>query len=140
MNLRPRRREEPEINLTPLIDVVFLMLIFFMISTTFLREADLQISLPEAATEPRAEVREPIEVTINREGTVFIAGEALLNSQVGTVTRALSEALGEADPAATRVVIRADARAEHQLVVTVLDAAGQAGLRQVGIATVAVEE
>lgn len=140
MNLRPRRREEPEVNLTPLIDVVFLMLIFFMVSTTFLREADLQISLPEASEEPVRANDRPVEITINRQGTLFIGGRPLVNSQVETVARALRDAIGERDAADVRVVIRADSRTEHQQVVTALDAAGRVGLRQVGIATVPGEE
>lgn len=140
MNLRPRRREEPEINLTPLIDVVFLMLIFFMVSTTFLRESDLQISLPEASVETAPEEAEPLEVTINREGSIFLDGEALVNSRPETVRRALRDAIGERDPESVRVVVRADGAAAHRLVVTALDAAGQVGLRRVGIATIPVEE
>lgn len=140
MNLRPRRREDPEINLTPLIDVVFLMLIFFMVSTTFLRESDLQISLPEASVEPVPSETEPLEITINRQGTLFLGGEALVNNRPETLRRALRGAIGERDPADVRVLVRADGGAEHRLVVTALDAAGQVGLRRVGIATIPVEE
>lgn len=140
MNLSPRRREEPEINLTPLIDVVFLMLIFFMVSTTFLHEADLQISLPQAAEEPVPTADRPVEITINQQGSVFIDGRPLVNAQADTLARGLRNAIGERDPGQVRVVIRADARSEHQHVVTALDAAGRVGLRQVGIATVPGEE
>ena len=140
MNLRPRRREDPEINLTPLIDVVFLMLIFFMVSTTFLRESDLQISLPEADTESAEAEDRPLELTINERGSMFLNGEALVNSSPDTLRRALRDALGDRDPDSVRVVVRADGGAEHQLVVRALDAAGQVGLRRVGIATVPVEE
>ncbi len=140
MKLSPRRPEEPEVNLTPLIDVVFLMLIFFMVSTTFLREADLQISLPEAEQEPEQAADQPVEITINQQGTVFVGGRPLVNSQTETVTRALRGAIGDRDAAEVRVVIRADSRTEHQQVVTALDAAGRVGLRQVGIATVPGEE
>ncbi|PWG63227.1 ExbD/TolR family protein [Spiribacter halobius] len=140
MNLRPRRREDPEINLTPLIDVVFLMLIFFMVSTTFLRESDLQVSLPEASTEVTAEENAPVELTINRQGSFFINGEALVNSRPETLRRALEDAIGAREAASVRVVVRADAESAHRLVVRALDAAGQVGLRRVGIATIPVEE
>lgn len=140
MNLSPRRREEPEINLTPLIDVVFLMLIFFMVSTTFLDEAALRISLPQSSEEPARVNEAPVEVTINRRGQIFIDGRTLLNTQMETVRRALKQALDGREAEQARVVIRADARAEHGLVVTALDAAGQVGVRQVGIATVPQEQ
>ncbi len=140
MNLNARRREEPEVNLTPVIDVVFLMLIFFMISTTFMREADLQVALPESSEEPTNAPDRPIEITINDRGTVFVGGEALVNGQAVTIHRALTDAVGERTPADVRVVVRADAGAEHQRVVAALDAAGRAGLQQVGIATVSGEE
>lgn len=136
MNLSPRRREEPHLDITPLIDVVFLMLIFFMVSTTFLNEAALRILLPQSSEEPVRLNEAPVEVTINRRGQFFIDGEALVNSQVITVRRALKQALDGREAAEARVVIRADSRTEHGLVVTALDAAGQVGVRQVGIATV----
>lgn len=134
MNLSPRRREEPEINLTPLIDIVFLMLIFFMVSTTFLRQAELQVALPEASEEPSEAATRPLELTINRQGKVFLDGRALVNNQTDTIRRALVEALGERKQ--VPLIIRADAAAEHQRVVSALDAAGQAGLNRVSIATV----
>jgi biopolymer transport protein ExbD len=140
VNLSRRRREEPEINLTPLIDVVFLMLIFFMVSTTFLRQSELRISLPEASQEPSQAVEKPLELTINTEGTVFLDGKPLVNSQRETIERALDKAAGDRDPAKMELVIRADGRTRHQLVVTALDAAGRAGFRNVGIATVPEEQ
>lgn len=136
MNLSPRRREDPEINLTPLIDVVFLMLIFFMVSTTFLREAELQITLPEASQEPARASEAPIELTINEQGTVFINGEPLADADRETIREGLVSALDGRKPQDVRVIIRGDAGARHQSVVTALDAAGRAGLQRVGIATV----
>jgi len=137
MNLNPRRRrEEPEINLTPLIDVVFLMLIFFMVSTTFLKESDLRIALPEASQQPTRSEQQPIRITINTQGNFFINGKELVNTKIGTVERGLSEALGERSPDSVPVVIRADGDTQHERVVTAMDAAQRAGLRQVGIATV----
>lgn len=138
MNLSPRRRDEPEINLTPLIDIVFLMLIFFMVSTTFLREAELQIALPEASEEPSEAVIKPLELTINEQGKVFLDGQALVNNQTATMRRALADAKADRDE--VPLIIRADAAAEHQLVVSALDAAGQAGLNRVSIATVPKNE
>lgn len=134
MNLRPRRREEPEITLTPLIDVVFLMLIFFMVSATFLHEADMELSLPEASLEPGERAYAPIELAINASGDYYIDGEALVNQQTDTVQRALEQAR-EGRPDAS-VIIRADGRTPHQALVTALDAAGRASIESISIATV----
>ncbi|MEX0731132.1 MAG: biopolymer transporter ExbD [Aquisalimonadaceae bacterium] len=133
MNLRPRRQDEPEITLTPLIDVVFLMLIFFMVSTTFLREADMSVTLPQAGTEPSERISEPIELAINVEGEFFINGRALVNSQLDTIRRALVEARSDAPEAP--LVIRADARTAHQNVVRAMEAAGRADISQLSFAT-----
>ncbi len=134
MNLRPRRQDEPEITLTPLIDVVFLMLIFFMVSTTFLRQADLEVTLPEASREPAERTAEPIELAINADGEFFVNGRALVNSQLETVRRALEQARDEAPE--SPLLIRADARTTHQNVITAMDAASQANLSRLSIATV----
>ncbi|KAB7627630.1 ExbD/TolR family protein [Alkalilimnicola sp. S0819] len=131
MNLRPRRREDPDINLTPLIDVVFLLLIFFMVSTTFLRDANLRINLPQAALTPQEQPEQSLELTINSRGEYFLDGRALVNSGMDTLRRALEEA-GSGD---TALVLRADADTPHQAVVTALEAAGKAGIASVGIAT-----
>lgn len=133
MNLRAPRREEPDINLTPLIDVVFLMLIFFMISTTFLQEGNLRLVLPEASPEPVAQERQTLELTVNADGQYFLDGKPLLNRQAETVRRALRQLVVAGDQ--RPLIIRADANTPHQAVVTALDAAGQAGITQVAIAT-----
>lgn len=138
MNLRPRRREEPEITLTPLIDVVFLMLIFFMVSATFLNEADMELTLPEASREPVQRPSTPVELTINAEGDYYIDGTALANQQTNTVERALEQAMESAP--GVPLVIRADGRTPHQSLVTALDAAGRAGIERVSIATVPEEQ
>ncbi len=133
MNLRGRRKDEPEITLTPLIDVVFLMLIFFMVSTTFLREADISLTLPEAGLEPAERAQEPIELAISADGEFFVNGRELVNSQLDTIRRALIEAR-EDDPEAP-LVIRADARASHQNVVRGMEAAGRADITRLSFAT-----
>lgn len=137
MNLRPRRREEPEINLTPLIDVVFLMLIFFMVSTTFVEEANLRVSLPPASAQPAARAGEPIEVTVDQQGRYFLDNEPLRDSREETLRRALAERLKAGDAENRKLVIRADERTEHLYVVTALDAAGRAGFHHIAIATIA---
>ncbi|MCO6441175.1 MAG: biopolymer transporter ExbD [Nitrococcus mobilis] len=136
MNLRPRRRDEPEINLAPLIDVVFLMLIFFMVSTTFIKEAKLQVSLPQASAQPVVRPHEPIEVTINQQGRYFLDDQSLPDNREETLRRALTQRLSGSDPRLTQLVIRADGRTEHLHIVTALDAAGRAGFQRVAIATI----
>lgn len=133
MNLRQRRREEPDINLTPLIDVVFLLLIFFMVSTTFRREADFKIELPEASQKPVPEEQQLI-LTIDAAGRYFIQDRELPDTRLVTIKKALIEATGENRD--LPLTIRADGRTLHQAVVRAMDAAGQAGLRHLAIATV----
>lgn len=134
MNLRPRRQDEPEITLTPLIDVVFLMLIFFMVSTTFQREADMSVTLPETGeVEPTERAGERFELAISADGDFFVNGRALVNSQLETIRRALEEARTEAPE--VPLIIRADARTGHQDVVRAMEAAGAANISQLRIAT-----
>jgi len=133
-----RRSEEPEVTLTPLIDIVFLMLIFFMVSTTFLRESAVEIVLPEARDEP---VRQPAEVWvlgITASGDYTLDGRLLINNQFETLRQALLAAR-ERDPD-TPLLIRADANARHQSLVTAMDAAGAAGISRLSIATLPREE
>lgn len=133
MKLRAKPTDEPEINLTPLIDVVFLMLIFFMVTTTFLREGELAVTLPQASPEPVADRAEPLELVINAEGDYFLGSQPLINRQTQTLRRALE--LAVADGVVT-LVVRADAVTPHQALVSALDAAGQAGVHNIAIATV----
>lgn len=138
MNLRPQPREEVDINLAPFIDVVFLLLIFFMVSTTFLKEGDLELTLPEASPTPTEARAETMELTVDADGNYALNGQPLANRQPATVRRALEETLASGQ--AQSLVIRADAKTPHQAVVTALDAAGQAGIKKLGIATVPNEE
>lgn len=137
MNLRPRRHEEPEINLAPLIDVVFLMLIFFMVSTTFIKVANLKVSLPPVNAAPSVRKDKPIEVTINRQGTYFIDGRVLPDNREETLRQALVKRLSGHNPQSVRLVIRADEHTEHLHVVTALDAAALVGVQHVAIAALA---
>lgn len=133
MRLQDEDREEPEINLTSLIDVVFLLLIFFMVSTTFDRQALLRLELPEAATAEAESVPQLIEVTISDNGQIFIDDQLLTDNTRAAVQAVLAERR-EAAPDAP-LVVRADARASHGLVLLVLDAAAAEGIGRVGIAT-----
>ena len=132
MKFRSEERDAPEIGLTPLIDVVFLLLIFFMVSTTFERSSELNIELPAAsaiANDPGAAV---IDVVIDSGGGVRVEGLALASPDTASVRRALAAAAKGLD--APPVIISADARTPHQSVVTVMDAARAAGLRKLTFA------
>jgi len=132
---RHRRREEPGIDLVNLIDVVFMLLIFFMMSTTFTNETRLRINLPEASGEPRERESDAIEIVVDSHGDYSINDRLLLNNDSLTVLRALQEAAAGRDLATQRVIITADANATHQSVVRAMDAAGKAGLSRIAIAT-----
>ena len=134
MNFQPRRAEEPELNMTSLIDVVLLLLIFFMLSTRFIDEGRLQLRLPEAGVEPEAVQRNAVEIEVTAQGGYRVNGRALINNSPETLAAAIGKSA--ANNRAVPVTIRADARATHQSVVTAMDVAGQAGYRQINIATV----
>jgi biopolymer transport protein ExbD len=131
-----RRRTRPPlgVDLTPLIDVVFLLLIFFMVSTTFTRETQLSVDLPEASGLVREEVSQQIEVLIDEAGAYRVNGRALVDNQVRTLQAALYE-VSEGDTTLP-MVISADAQAAHQSVVRAMDAAGQMGFTRLTIASV----
>ena len=133
MNFKPRQREEVNVDLTPLIDVVFLLLIFFMVSTTFSHTSEVNITLPTSSKEIMEAKPSSIKIGLNVEGAVFINGKPLLNAQLATIKTALSEALvGLSEPP---IIISADADATHQSVVRVMDAARQLGLVKITFAT-----
>jgi biopolymer transport protein ExbD len=133
VNLRPHRRDPADINITPLIDVVFLLLIFFMVSTTFKDEARLRVQLPEAQGEEiPAEEPEMIRLVIDRSGSFNVDDRAVLDRKTGTLIQVLKERLGEGEP--LPVLIQADAETPHQAVMTALDAASQAGLVRIAFA------
>ena len=138
MNLNTRAREEPEVNLTSLIDVVFLLLIFFMVSTSFVKESRLTITLPEAQSVAPAAQAERLEVAITAAGTFLVNGRELVNNSPLTLRRALLEVSG--GDTGLPVTIVADADARHQSVVTVMDVAGRMGFVKIDIATVSGED
>jgi biopolymer transport protein ExbD len=135
VKFQTRKREDPDINMTSLIDVVLLLLIFFMMSTKFVDEGRLKVRLPEAGVQPdESSVRESVEIEVTAEGGYRVGGKALVNNSPDTLATALGRV--SAGNRATPVTIRADARAMHQSVVTAMDVAGRLGYRQINIATV----
>jgi len=138
MNLQPGDEDEPEVNLTPLIDVVFLLLIFFMVSTTFEQQSRIQIELPEATATPAETEDESLEIVIDAQGRYFIGEQQVVNSEVKTLKSAISKAVEGRE--SITVIIRSDASTPYQAVITALDATSQLGLTQISLATSAVEE
>ena len=134
MNLSPRRREDPELNLTSLIDVVLLLVIFFMVSTTFVEEGRLRVDLPKASNEPVRALQDPIVVTVTAQGSYRVNDRALVNNARETLAAAMRKVAD--GRTGVPVTIRADARASHQSVVMAMDVAARLGFTQVNIATV----
>ena len=133
MKFKRTLREEFSINITPLIDVVFLLLIFFMLTTTFSRETRLLINLPEANADIAENQSPQIEITVAREGSYAINGRALINRRIETLMQGLElESGGDLN---APIILVADAEATHQSVVTVMDAISQSGFTRMNIAT-----
>jgi biopolymer transport protein ExbD len=136
MQLKPRRSEEPEINVTSLIDVVLLLVVFFMLSSNFTAEGRLQIRLPQASTAPSQRgADETLVVTVSASGSYLVNGHELVNSSADTLRAAIIKTTGN-NPHANTVTIRADGRATHQAVVTAMDVLGRLGYTQMNVATV----
>jgi biopolymer transport protein ExbD len=139
LNLRPRKDDSPDINLTPLIDVVFLLLIFFMVSTTFKDDARIQVQLPEAqGEEAPAEEPKVLEVIIDRDGRFYINERQVVDRKTETLKKAIAGAVG--DDREIPVVIKADAKTPHQAVMSVMDAASQLGLLRFSFAATRPDE
>ncbi len=133
MKFRRQRLEEVSINLTPLIDVVFLLLIFFMVSTTFTRETQLSIDLPEATGEARENTGEEIEILIDESGRYRVNGRGLADNRLRTLQAAIYKL--SAGDTTLPMIISADAQAAHEDVVRAMDAAGQMGFVHLSITT-----
>lgn len=130
---RQRRSADVDINMTPLIDVVFLLLIFFMVSTTFIKESHLSLNLPEASAEPGEVARAQIEILIGADGQYSVNDRSLINNRIETLMRALQDvAAGDHQ---RPLIITADAETPHQAVVRAMDAAGQLGFAQLSLTT-----
>ncbi|MGH8218636.1 MAG: ExbD/TolR family protein [Steroidobacteraceae bacterium] len=138
MNLRPHRLEDPEINLVSLIDVVLMMVVFFMLSSSLTPEGRIHIRLPQASGVPSGRPKiEPLLVTITEQGRYLVNGRELINSSAETLRTALKRAAGSSR--SQPVTIRADGRATNQSVVTAMDVLGRLGFAEIAIATVQSE-
>jgi biopolymer transport protein ExbD len=133
VRFRRRQRADTGIDVTPLIDVVFLMLIFFMVSTTFTREAHLQLTLPEADANPSSDESGRLELIISAGGSYALNGRSLAGDRIETIMSALLDAArGDTEQP---LVITADAKTPHELVVRAMDAAGRTGFTRLSITT-----
>lgn len=134
MNFRTTEPEEVDVNLTPLIDVVFLLLIFFMVTTTFEKNSKIKIELP-TATSSRAEAQENVlELLIDSKGRYYIDKKEVVNSKPETLFRAMSITLDKLDKTPS-LIITADANANYQSVITAMDIAGRLELTNFSLAT-----
>ena len=133
MNFRPRHRDEPEINLIPFIDVLLVVLIFLMLSTTYSKFTELQLTLPVADAEQQRDRPKEIIVSVASDGRYAVNKQAVNDRSVNTVAAALSGAASAGKDSV--LIISADANAPHQSVVTVMEAARHAGLSQITFAT-----
>jgi len=135
MNLKPRTHEEPEINVVSLIDVVLLLVVFFMLSSRFTEEGRLRVHLPQASAVPTERATsEPLVVTVTQQGSYRVNERELINASPDTLRAAILEVSG-ADRSKP-VTVRADGRATHQSVVTAMDVLGKLGFVRINIATV----
>ena len=139
MNLQSRLREEPEVNLTSLIDVVLLLLVFFMVSTSFVREVEISLRLPQVDKGAESVISgKVLEIAITAAGSYIVNGRPLLNNEKSTLQAAI-ERLG-IEISEGSVFIRADAEVKHQFVVTAMDVVGQLGFGEINITTAILPE
>lgn len=133
MRLSPRKPEEPDVNLTPMIDVVFLLLLFFMVSTSFIRESSLKVDLPEATGQQLVEEQPPIDIVINAEGHFIINETLLLEPDNTRLESMIKQAVGDRkDP---HIIISADAITDYQHIVSAMDVVQQMGYTRLTLAT-----
>ena len=135
MKLTARAKEQPEVNMTSLIDVVLLLLIFFMVSTSFVKQSQISIRLPEADSSAVVdEVPQQLDIMITEQGTFLVNGRELVNNRPETIRNAFQKVSG--GNTQLPLTISADANARHQFVVTAMDVAGKLGFSKISIATV----
>jgi biopolymer transport protein ExbD len=133
MNFRTHERNEPEINLIAFIDVLLVVLIFLMLSTTYKHFTELQLNLPTANTQAQSHAEQQVEVSVSSDGAYAVNRVPVPGAGVAQVAAALRDASPAG--AQTVVVIKADARAKHQAVITVMEAAQSSGLAKITFAT-----
>ena len=133
MNFRPKANEEPEINLIPFIDVLLVILIFLMLSTTYSKFTEMQLTLPVADTDAQRDYPKEVIVAVGADGAYSVNRVPVVGRGLDNLATALSE--GAKAGKESVVIISADASARHQSVVTVMEAARRVGLNQITFAT-----
>ena len=134
MRIRDHRAfDEPDINLVPLIDVILVLIIFFVVTTTFDARSMLKLELPQATGEPATSDTRALTILVNADGRYFVQDREVLRTDIDSLRSVIAEVAG--DDRERAVLLRADARTPHQAVVTALDAVGQLGFTHVSIAT-----
>jgi len=133
MNFRPRAKDEPEINLIPFIDVLLVILIFLMLSTTYSKFTEIQLRLPVADADAQHDYPKQVVVAVGSDGNVSVDHVAVGGRGLDLISNAIAQAAQDNKDAV--LVISADANARHQSVVTVMEAAQRAGLNQITFAT-----
>lgn len=133
MKLRRRPREEPEINVISLVDVMLLLVIFFMLSTTFNRPTNIQVELPKASTDAKVQDTAKLEISIDADGGFYVNQTKVTSASPDALKQAVSVAAGSERE--QPFVINADAHAPTQAAVTAMDVAGQLGFKHISIAT-----
>jgi biopolymer transport protein ExbD len=134
VNFKPRRMEEPEINVVSLIDVVLMLVVFFMLSSSFVGEGRLRIQLPSASSVPLERPGGvPLTIAVTANDAYLVNSRELINGSADTLRAAITQVVGE--DRTGQVSIKADGRASHQSVVTAMDVLGKLGYTQLNILT-----
>lgn len=128
-----RREEDFEINVISLIDVMLTLLMFFVMTTTFVQHSSMKVTLPEASTSEQSRDEQSLIVLIDADGRFYIDNNEVLNPGIDTLKEAITRIAG--DDRTRAVVLRADARTQHQAVITAMDALGQLGFERLSLAT-----
>lgn len=128
MNFRKKQNEALDVNVTPLIDVVFLLLIFFMVSTTFNKTSEIQIDLPKASGKHEKQHAFVVEISIDNLGRYFVNDRRLRDSKLETLKQAIKETVG--DKKNPHIIINSDKDTAYQSVITAMDAVRQSGLNK----------
>lgn len=130
---RGRNREEPEINLIPMIDVLLVILIFMMVTTSYAKLSELQINLPQAGGEASTDSAQPLNVTVDATARYAVNGKGIPYTGINSLSTALKMSAGtQTDPT---IIINADAKATHQSVINIMEAARQAGYSRITFTT-----
>ena len=138
MNFKSKNKDEFNLDITPLIDVVFLLLIFFMVSTTFKHESEINITLPSASNKPVDAKPDAINIGLDLTGNIYINGTALVNSEFKTIKTALLDKIENSDK--PPIIISADANVKYQSVVHLLDILRQLELVKITYATQIIKD